>query len=130
MRCLRFLQSVFWSQLACTSIFNLVPEYTHYVQLKQTTLGRGQRGRSSRGRDGSGDQPILQGNETGLICGTSVRDSKKNEQNQENVPRTFCDELLSANLTTTCPPWSNKKTDTAADKTTIFTKCSRFYIDL
>ena len=50
MRCLRFLQSVFWSHLACTSIFNLVPEYTHYVQLKQTTLGRGQRGRSSRGR--------------------------------------------------------------------------------
>ena len=75
--CLKLPQSVFWSHLACTSIFNLVPEYTHYVQLKQTTLGRGQRGRSSRGRDGSGDQPILQGNETGLTCGTSVRDSKK-----------------------------------------------------
>ena len=91
-------------------------------------LGLGHRAFPREDVDGSGDQPILQGNETGLICGTSVRDNKKRTK-QENVPRTFSDELLSANLTT-CPPWSNKKTDTAADKTTIFTKCSQFYIDL
>ena len=45
---------------------------------------------------------------------------KKSVQIQ-NVPKTFVIDFLVPNWLTTCPPWSNKKTDTAADKITIFT---------
>ena len=57
-----------------------MPEYKDYDQIESTVLGLGHGASLREDVDGSGDQPILQGNETGLICGTSVRDNKKKDK--------------------------------------------------
>ena len=54
-----------------------MPEYKDYDQIESSVLGLGHGASLREDVDGSGDQPILQGNETSLNCGTSVRDKKK-----------------------------------------------------
>ena len=129
-QCLTVLQSVIRSHLACTSLFYQVPEYTHYVQLKQTTLGQGQRGRSSRGRGGqrrrSAHPPRWDRSNPWNQC----ERPKKNEQNQENVPKTFVMNIKCQIDWLLALRGATRRRTPRRTKPIIFTKCSLFYIDL
>ena len=121
--------SVWSQQLPC--LYHLLSKYwnTSRCPAKQTTLGRGRRGRSLREDvvDNGGDQPILQ-DETGLTRGTSVRDSKKVIKIKK-----MCQRLLwwtfSAKLTDYLPSMEQQEDGHCGSHNLfIFTQNYQFYI--